>query len=157
MGSPVGTIEITGNERGIRSVLFVKGSPAVDPDAEVHPSLQDCHYQLHEYFAGRLKEFTVQLNLAGTDFQLKVWNELQRIPYGRTMSYLRLAETLADKNATRAVGSANGKNPVAIIVPCHRVIGHKGQLTGYAGGLWRKEWLLRHEGVLARNNQMSLF
>jgi methylated-DNA-[protein]-cysteine S-methyltransferase len=155
--SPIGTIEIIGNESGIRAVEFVKGTPPVDSSEPVHPSIQDCYQQLQEYLEGDRKEFDVKLAPEGTEFQQKVWKELQKIPFGKTSSYLQLAEKIADKNATRAVGSANGKNPIAIIVPCHRVIGNKGQLTGYAGGLWRKEWLLQHEGVLAKSNQLSLF
>lgn len=157
LSSPVGTIEITGNEQGIRSIEFMSDPSHPITGEPVHPSLQAAHTQLQEYLDGERKEFDFKLDPAGTDFQKKVWNELQRIPFGKTMSYLQLAEKVADKLATRAVGSANGKNPIAIVVPCHRVIGHNGKLTGYAGGLWRKEWLLQHEGILAKSRQMSLF
>jgi len=101
---------------------------------------------LREYFEGRRRSFEVPLDLRGTPFQLRVWELLQRIPFGETRTYLDLALALGDPKAVRAVGAANGQNPVPIIVPCHRVIGQDGQLVGYGGGLWRKEWLLAHEG-----------
>jgi methylated-DNA-[protein]-cysteine S-methyltransferase len=104
--------------------------------------------QLNEYFAGTRKEFDVPLDIEGTDFQKKVWNELQKIPYGKTISYKTLSEKLGDVKAIRAVGKANGQNPIAIIIPCHRVIGANGNLVGYAGGLDIKEKLLHLEGAL---------
>ncbi len=99
-----------------------------------------------EYFSGARKEFTVKLQPAGTDFQLEVWDELQKIAYAETTSYMAIAKKLKNPGAVRAVGAANGKNPIAIIIPCHRVIGGDGTLTGYAGGMWRKQWLLELEG-----------
>lgn len=105
--------------------------------------------ELRAYFAGRLKEFTIQLHLDGTPFQRSVWAQLQKIPYGETRSYGELADALGNPNASRAVGLANGKNPLGIIVPCHRVVGANGSLTGYGGGLPRKKWLLEHEGAVA--------
>lgn len=155
--SPVGLIKVTGNEQGVASVLFIETSSSIDPAGPVHPSLEDCINQLHEYFGGKRKEFTLKLNPQGTEFQEKVWKRLLDIPYGKTASYLDIALKVADKNATRAVGSANGQNKIAIIIPCHRVIGSGGQLTGYAGGMWRKKWLLVHEGVLAPDKQLALF
>jgi methylated-DNA-[protein]-cysteine S-methyltransferase len=114
--------------------------------------------QLEAYFKGNLRTFNVPLLPEGTDFQLRVWKELQRIPYGRTMSYLELAHGLGDAKALRAVGRANGANPIAILIPCHRVIGADGSLTGYAGGLERKRALLELEGVLPRaSSQPPLF
>ncbi len=104
--------------------------------------------QLKEYFAGTRKEFDVTLDIEGTDFQKRVWNELRNIPYGKTISYKTLSEKLGDVNAIRAVGKANGQNPIAIIIPCHRVIGANGNLVGYAGGLDIKEKLLHIEGAL---------
>ncbi|WP_378185924.1 methylated-DNA--[protein]-cysteine S-methyltransferase [Aquimarina sp. W85] len=101
--------------------------------------------QLHEYFEGIRKKFTIPIHPQGTDFQLKVWNQLLTIPYGKTASYLDIAKQLGDPKVIRAAASANGKNPLWIIIPCHRVIGSDGSLTGYAGGLWRKKWLLDHE------------
>ncbi|HEX9251693.1 MAG TPA: methylated-DNA--[protein]-cysteine S-methyltransferase [Ignavibacteriaceae bacterium] len=112
------------------------------------PYLFGVFYQLNEYFAGTRKEFEVPLDIEGTDFQKKVWNELQKIPYGKTISYKTLSEKLGDVKAIRAVGKANGQNPVAIIIPCHRVIGANGNLVGYAGGLDIKEKLLHLEGAL---------
>jgi methylated-DNA-[protein]-cysteine S-methyltransferase len=110
--------------------------------------------QLQEYFAGTRKTFDFKLNPSGTEFQQKVWQELLNIPYGKTTSYLGLSKKLGDVKAIRAVASANGKNPLWIVVPCHRVIGSDGSLTGYAGGLWRKQWLLEHE---SGQKQQTLF
>jgi methylated-DNA-[protein]-cysteine S-methyltransferase len=110
--------------------------------------------QLNDYFEGKRTEFDVLLNPQGTDFQKKVWNGLLQIPYGKTMSYLELSKQLGDVKAIRAVASANGKNPLWIIIPCHRVIGTDGSLTGYAGGLWRKKWLLELENP---SPQQTLF
>jgi len=101
--------------------------------------------EIEEYFAGKRKEFTVKLSMHGTDFQKKVWTELMKIPYAKTRTYSQQAIALKDIKAIRAVASANGKNKIAVIVPCHRVIGSDGSLTGYAGGLWRKKWLLEFE------------
>lgn len=155
--SPVGLVRIKGNEQGIDSVMFMEHSINADAGSPTHPALEDCIRQLHEYFTGRRKEFTLRLNPQGTEFQKKVWEQLLDIPFGKTASYLDVALKVADKNATRAVGSANGQNKIAIIIPCHRVIGSDGQLTGYAGGMWRKKWLLVHEGVLAPDRQLALF
>jgi methylated-DNA-[protein]-cysteine S-methyltransferase len=140
--SPVGTIEISGSENGISSVIFL------DPENEPTPvpvCLQECVKQLNEYFAGKLLTFDLTLDPVGTDFQLKVWAKLQHIPFGKTISYLDLARMTGSETNTRAVGNANGKNKINIIVPCHRVIGSNGKLTGYGGGLWRKEILLKLE------------
>lgn len=110
--------------------------------------------QLKAYFSGKLRSFDIQTDLEGTSFQQKVWKELRNIPFGKTISYLELSKRLGDVKAIRAVASANGRNPLWIIIPCHRVIGSDGSLTGYAGGLYRKKWLLEHEGVI---KQQSLF
>ena len=106
---------------------------------------QEAKAQILAYFKGTLKLFTLPLKTEGTDFQQKVWGELLNIPYGTTQSYGQLARKIGDVKSVRAVGTTNGKNRIAIIVPCHRVIGSDGSLTGYAGELWRKEWLLKHE------------
>jgi methylated-DNA-[protein]-cysteine S-methyltransferase len=140
--APIGLLEICGSEKGISSVTFVAN---VDNVIENPVCLRDCVTQLHEYFERKRKTFDLLLDLEGTDFQKKVWNELLKIPYGKTKSYNDIAIKLGDKEAVRAVGHANGKNPVSIIVPCHRVIGSDGKLVGYAGGLWRKKWLLGFE------------
>jgi len=117
-----------------------------NPDAEQVPAcLQDCVTQLNEYFAGERQHFTVKIDPAGTEFQLRVWQKLLQIPFGSTISYLQLARLTGNESNTRAVGNANGKNKINIIVPCHRVIGSNGKLTGYGGGLWRKEFLLKFE------------
>lgn len=140
--SPVGIIQIAGNKNGICSLLYT--DERIQP-SHVPESLLECVQQLEEYFAGTRKQFSVVINPDGTDFQLKVWSQLLTIPYAKTITYLDLALLTGSKYNTRAVGNANGKNKLNIIVPCHRVIGASGKLTGYGGGLWRKEWLLRHE------------
>lgn len=118
---------------------------------------QQCARELQEYFEGQRNVFTFHFDQSGTDFQKRVWNELTNIPHGRTISYHELAVRLGDPKCIRAAGTANGKNNLAIVVPCHRVIGSDGSLTGYAGGIEKKEWLLRHEGSLPGMNQTSLF
>lgn len=145
--SPIGWMEIHGNEEGITAVKYLNDAPTAI--AHVSLYLQECIAQLEAYFDGKLRVFDLPLKLKGTDFQLKVWNELQKIPYGVTISYIDLARKHGNAGAVRAVGHANGQNPVNIIVPCHRVIGANGKLTGYGGGLWRKEWLLKHEKSLS--------
>jgi methylated-DNA-[protein]-cysteine S-methyltransferase len=142
MPSPVGTLQLQCTDDGITAVSFWEGETA---STDEHPLLQECQQQLEAYFAGQLKAFSLPLLLNGTPFQTKVWTALQNIPYGRTVSYMGLSKTLGDVKAIRAVGTANGRNTIAIIVPCHRVIGSNAKLTGYAGGLWRKQWLLEHE------------
>jgi methylated-DNA-[protein]-cysteine S-methyltransferase len=120
---------------------------------DIPPVLKETATQLEEYFAGERTDFDVPMELDGTDFQRAVWSELARIPYGETISYGELARWVGNPKASRAVGLANGRNPVAIIVPCHRVIGADGSLTGYGGGLDRKVWLLQHEA--ARRSQSA--
>jgi methylated-DNA-[protein]-cysteine S-methyltransferase len=150
--TPLGLAEIQGDASGICSVSVLNDSTEVS--SVIPDELQDCVIQLREYFDGALKEFSFKLNPPGTAFQKKVWNKLQTIPFGKTMSYLQLSQLVGDEKAIRAVASANGKNPLWIIVPCHRVIGSDGSLTGYAGGLHRKQWLLEHESPY---KQQSLF
>lgn len=125
-----------------------RGSSSLQAGA--HPLLEEVRHQLDAYFAGDLRCFDLPLDLEGTPFQRQVWQQLLSVGYGQTASYQDIAYAIDNPNAVRAVGAANGRNPVAIIVPCHRIIGSGGRakLTGYGGGLWRKEWLLRHEGVL---------
>ncbi|WP_107839137.1 methylated-DNA--[protein]-cysteine S-methyltransferase [Metasolibacillus meyeri] len=141
--SPLGTIEIMGTEKAIVSILFVEQENTLQ--VEVPQILTDCYNQLNEYFKGIRQEFTFSYQFEGTDFQKTVWQALTEIPYAETVSYKDIALTIANEKAVRAVGSANGKNKLSIVVPCHRIIGSNGKLTGYAGGLWRKEWLLQHE------------
>lgn len=150
--TPVGFLEVSTSEKGLISVAFAdKTKSGDDPSTEVS---REAIQQLTEYMAGQRQTFTVPLDLKGTEFQKKVWQELIKIPYGNTISYLELAKRLGDEKSIRAAASANGKNPIAIIVPCHRVIGLHGDLVGYAGGLHRKKWLLQHEGAL---DQLELF
>lgn len=154
--SPVGTIEITGSDEGIRSVIFLDNEIE---QTTVPKCLQECVGQLNEYFNGKRKLFDLKLDPHGTEFQLNVWQKLQQIPFGKTISYLDLARMTGSETNTRAVGNANGKNKINIIVPCHRVIGSNGKLTGYGGGLWRKEILLKLEigdkmpGLFAENRE----
>ena len=144
-----GLIEICGSEKGISTVLF---DAKVDTLIE-HPScLRDCVKQLDEYFNKKRKIFDLPFDLSGTEFQLKVWNELLKIPYGAVCSYIDIAKRIGNKPAVRAVGSANGKNPISIIIPCHRVIGNDGSLVGYGGGIWRKKYLLELESEAKQTN-----
>ena len=145
VNTPLGTALIMGDEDGIESIS-VSSSDKI-PNGEVPLVLKEAAIQLEEYFKGERREFTFKLNPKGTSFQKRVWEELLRIPYGKTISYLELSKKLGDVKAIRAVASANGKNPLWIVVPCHRVIGSDGSLTGYAGGLHRKKWLLNHESA----------
>lgn len=151
INTPLGTAKIKGDENGI-SVISILQEGEISTFIPIE--IKDCVKQLQEYFDGKRTQFTFALNPKGTDFQQKVWKALLEIPYGKTTSYLELSKKLGDVKAIRAVASANGKNPLWIVVPCHRVIGSDGSLTGYAGGLWRKKWLLEHENPL---KQQSLF
>jgi methylated-DNA-[protein]-cysteine S-methyltransferase len=141
--SPVGLLKLQCSDKYIKTVNFCDAEGAIQHDE--HKLLQACSRQLDEYFAGKRKHFSLPLNQDGTEFQTKVWDLLSKIPYGKTISYNELAKHYGDIKAIRAVASANGKNNIAIIVPCHRVIGSDHSLVGYAGGLWRKKWLLDHE------------
>ena len=141
--TPIGTAKITGNDQGICSIAVI--DEKVDLSVAIPNTLKPCAEQLNAYFKGELREFDLKLNPQGTDFQKKVWNALLNVPYGTTRSYMEQTRTLGDKKAIRAVANANGKNPIWIVIPCHRIIGSNGSLTGYAGGKWRKKWLLEHE------------
>ena len=151
--TPLGMTAITGNEAGVTKVS-VLDDDSVPPSEVIPDCLKTAATQLTEYFAGSRKVFDLNLNPQGTDFQKSVWRELLNIPYGKTVSYLELSRKLGDVKAIRAVAAANGQNPFWIVVPCHRVIGSDGSLTGYAGGLWRKKWLLEHESPY---KQQTLF
>jgi len=155
--SPIGLLAVRGGERGVSAVTFVdalargakaaRGERTVRTGKEPLPAaLADCLTQLDEYFLGRRRTFSVKLDLGGTAFQNKVWRALRAVRFGKTASYKDIARNVGNPAATRAVGGANHRNPVSIIVPCHRIVGSDGRLTGYGGGLWRKDWLLRHEG-----------
>ncbi len=143
--SPLGIIEITGDDSSVSGIDFVDENMDDLPENSESPALSKCASQLEEYFSGKRKTFDVPLKLDGTTFQEKVWEALKEIPYGETRSYQDIAIMTGNPRAVRAVGGANNKNPVGVIVPCHRVIGKDGSLTGYGGGLCRKKWLLEHE------------
>jgi methylated-DNA-[protein]-cysteine S-methyltransferase len=161
--SPLGDLVLTASETGLTGICFPTSRNPPSPEGRggqgVRPTspfgrggtndvLDRVEAQLKEYFAGSRTAFDVPLEPTGTEFQLCVWELLRRIPYGATTSYGELARRLGDPHKTRAVGAANGANPIPIIVPCHRVVGSKGELTGFGGGLERKRWLLEHEGAL---------
>ncbi len=150
--TPIGIAKITGTIDGISSVSVLDNE--VEISTNIPKCLKNCVQQLDEYFSGNRTEFTVKLNPKGTAFQQKVWTELLNVPFGKTSTYLKQSQSLGNVKAIRAVASANGKNPVWILIPCHRIIGSDGSLTGYAGGLWRKKWLLEHENP---SPQQSLF
>ena len=149
--TPLGIATIIGDENGI-SVISVSDEGEIS--IIIPTVLQDAVLQLNDYFEGKRNDFNFKLNPKGTEFQQRVWKGLLEIPFGKTCSYMDLSKKLGDVKAIRAVASANGKNPLWIVVPCHRVIGTDGSLTGYAGGLWRKKWLLEHENP---TTQQSLF
>jgi methylated-DNA-[protein]-cysteine S-methyltransferase len=151
INSPLGTTKIVGDENGISQISILEEGVI---STTIPNELKAAVTQLNEYFAGTRTHFDFKINPKGTEFQQKVWQELGNIPFGKTMSYLDLSKKLGDVKAIRAVASANGKNPLWIVVPCHRVIGTDGSLTGYAGGLWRKKWLLEFENPI---KQESLF
>lgn len=150
--SPLGDLEITSLDNKITGVRFFNGERS---DIMLTPVVEQCIVELEEYFLKGRKFFNVDLQITGSTFQSKVWNELLTIPYGKTISYLELAIRIGDINSVRAVGLANGQNPIAIVVPCHRVIGKDGELVGYGGGVDKKVWLLQHEGAFAE--QLKLF
>ena len=151
--TPLGVASISGDEHGIASISVTQENQDLLSE-EVPLHLKGAVQQLQEYFEGKRTTFDLNLNPSGTEFQKRVWKELLRIPFGKTVSYLDIAKKLGDPKTIRAAASANGKNPLWIVVPCHRVIGSDGSLTGYAGGLWRKKWLLEHESPV---KQQSLF
>jgi len=141
--TPLGTTLIEGDENGIAKIWVLNDDI---PVTKIIPDvLKNAVTQMEDYFNGSRRNFDFMLNPQGTDFQKKVWKALLEIPYGKTTSYQELSIKLGDVKAIRAVASANGKNPLWIVIPCHRVIGSDGSLTGYAGGLWRKKWLIEHE------------
>ena len=162
--SPIGEIELQFENQLLVNLHFCGSEEMQDPlwkPAAISKKSDDhivkAFNELNQYFCGELKDFSIPLSLNGSSFQQKIWHQLKDIPFGTTSSYLQLSKQYGDAKAVRAVGLANGRNPVAIIVPCHRVIGSNGRLVGYAGGLWRKKWLLAHESVSAGNAmQMNL-
>ncbi|WP_298542360.1 methylated-DNA--[protein]-cysteine S-methyltransferase [uncultured Aquimarina sp.] len=151
--TPLGIASVSGDEDGITKISITE-DVGKDLSKEIPKTLKEAVIQLQDYFQGNRSDFSIKMNPSGTDFQKKVWQELSKIPFGKTVSYLDIAKRLGDPKCIRAAASANGKNPLWVVVPCHRVIGSDGSLTGYAGGLWRKKWLLEHESPV---KQQSLF
>ncbi|WP_395054061.1 methylated-DNA--[protein]-cysteine S-methyltransferase [Flavobacterium sp.] len=151
INSPLGITKLVGDKNGVSIISILEEG---EVSTTISNELKEAVTQLQDYFEGNRTNFTFKLNPKGTDFQQRVWQELLNITFGKTMSYLELSKKLGDVKAIRAVASANGKNPLWIVIPCHRVIGKDGSLTGYAGGLWRKKWLLEHENP---TSQQSLF
>lgn len=161
MNSPVGELKLVASASGLAAILWENDNPnrvrlGEMADGADHPVLIETERQLNEYFAGKRKTFSVVLDFSGTEFQKAVWNALLTIPYGETRSYGDIAVQLGNPKAVRAVGAANGKNPISIIAPCHRVIGSDGKLTGFAGGLEAKSLLLRLEGAGASQSELFL-
>jgi methylated-DNA-[protein]-cysteine S-methyltransferase len=154
--SPIGLIEISGTDQAISTVQFVEIKDRLESE-QLPAVLTDCIHQLKEYFGGSRKQFEVAINLQGTEFQRQVWQELTTIAYGRTTTYMALARKFNNPNAVRAIGNSNSKNHLCLLLPCHRVVGSDGKLVGYAGGLWRKQWLLEHEQKHSGNYQLRLF
>ena len=153
--SPLGTLELCANESSITSVQFVEELP--DQFENENEVLNECCKQLNKYFIGQLKFFNISIESNGTMFQNEVWNHLMKIPFGKTTSYMKLAQSMSNKKFARAIGSSVSKNKTLILIPCHRVIGSKGDLVGYAGGLWRKKWLLDFERSFEPIRQTKLF
>ena len=154
--SPIGIVEIVGTEEAIISILFTEKTEVSNPVRSDSPQvIIDCQRQLEEYFRGERMEFTIPCKSTGTEFQQKVWTALKEVPYAETDSYGSIAKAIGSDKAVRAVGNANSKNKLTIVVPCHRIIGSSGKLTGYAGTLTRKEWLLRHEKEFKENSILS--
>lgn len=161
MDSPVGQLTLIGSDKGLAAILWENDHPArvratADIKNDTHPVLLETEQQLKEYFAGKRQTFSVKLDPIGTAFQREVWTALAGIPYGETRSYLQIAHQLGNPKAVRAVGAANGKNPISIILPCHRVIATSGALTGFAGGLPAKAALLSLEGAKSSDVQLEI-
>lgn len=148
--SPIGILEIKGTVEVVKSILFLDNEdmPISNDFKQVPTVLKECYSQLDEYFNGKRREFTIPYGVEGTHFQKTVWAALSTIPYGKVHSYKELALLVGKENGSRAVGNANRLNKLSIVIPCHRIIGSNRQLTGYAGGLWRKQWLLQHEKAI---------
>lgn len=162
LDTPLGLFEFMATEQGICQAIFCGDKVCADQHAQskVNDITARCKQQLTEYFTGQRQVFTVPLDPQGTLFQRSVWNCLAKIPFGAVKSYGEIAKMINKPKASQAVGGANGRNPITLIVPCHRVIGGDGSLTGYAGGIERKLWLLNHEGAKLKtsnkNNQLDI-
>jgi methylated-DNA-[protein]-cysteine S-methyltransferase len=148
--SPIGLIEFKASELGITQLIFC-GPQRIN--IKTNEITNCCKQQLKEYFSSKRQEFDLPLDAKGTDFQLQVWANLTKIRYGETLTYLDIAKLVNRPKGSQAVGGANGRNPISVIVPCHRVLGSNGSLTGYAGGIERKLWLLKHEGIVLKNSK----
>ena len=155
--APFGVLTVVGSDLGIRYVMFDNDAHPKPlerlqiSDTEIHDSVNDAITQLDEYFNGSRRDFELPLDLKGTEFQVAAWNALAEIPYGRTASYGQQAASIGRPKAVRAIGGANGRNPVAIVLPCHRIVGADGSLTGFGGGIEVKKWLLGHEQTMLHN------
>jgi methylated-DNA-[protein]-cysteine S-methyltransferase len=155
--APFGVVTVVGSDLGIRFVMFSNDAHPKPlemlhiSEIEIHESVNDAITQLEEYFAGSRHDFELPLDLQGTEFQIAAWNALAEIPYGRTASYGQQAASIGRPKAVRAIGGANGRNPVAIVLPCHRIVGADGSLTGFGGGIEVKKWLLDHEQSTLRS------
>jgi len=154
--SPLGVIQLQEEDGKLIVASFINDSTVTKTETVTSSVLNEAIKQLDEYFAGTRKEFELPLHPSGTEFQQTVWKQLLKIPFAETITYLHMAKRLGNVKSIRAAASANGKNPLAIIIPCHRVVGADGKLTGYAGGLHRKQWLLDHESKAA-GKQSTLF
>jgi len=152
--APFGVVTVVGSDLGIRFVMFDNDAHPKPleklriSDTEIHDSVNSAITQLKEYFDGSRRDFELSLDLQGTEFQVAAWNALAEIPYGRTASYGQQAASIGRPKAVRAIGGANGRNPVAIVLPCHRIVGADGSLTGFGGGIAVKKWLLGHEHTM---------
>lgn len=146
--SPVGWLHLEATDQGLTCLSFMNEYPSESPRNKDHPIIRMTITQLNRYFENTLTHFSVPIDLHGNDFEVQIWKELQSIPFGQTTTYGNISKLIDNPKAIRAIGSAIGRNPVVIIVPCHRVIGANDHMVGFGGGIWRKEWLLKHEGAL---------
>ena len=152
MNSPIGILKLTSDEYHLKSVSF--DAEIMEDAPELPEVLDNTQKHLEEYFLGSRRQFDLPLDPGGTAFQQTIWKQLSEVPYGSTKSYIEIARAMGSESSSRAVGMANGRNPIPVIIPCHRIIGHDGRLTGYAGGVDRKRWLLLHEQQNSDNGQL---
>jgi methylated-DNA-[protein]-cysteine S-methyltransferase len=150
MSSPIGILKLSSDEQFLKSISF--DAELIECELDIPEILVIAQKQLEEYFSGTRQLFDLPIDTEGTEFQRRVWEQVAGVAYGFTKSYMAIAHEVKSENSSRAVGMANGKNPLPIIIPCHRIIGHNGKLTGYAGGLERKKWLLLHEQMYSGKN-----
>ncbi len=158
--SPIGSIELHANDKGLMQAMFAEGEKKKAPKlmaTSTNTILEQAQDELKAYFKGEVKKFNTPIAIEGSEFEMKVWQYLPNVAYGYTQSYLAMSEALGNAKAIRAVATANGRNKINIILPCHRIIGSNGALVGYAGDLWRKEWLLKHELRFSGKRANELF